>query len=227
MRYIRGRIRLVSFSELTMKGFRVYVRYGFWMEQGHACFGGKAHPVKSPGYLKGGFMPKEFMEAIRPIAEAAAEILRKYRKDLCDIIDECNDPDTFCFGGYFHLFMAAKGMTKYHLDKTNALAFLFPLSLLGRSRNKMMGGGFEICVAEKQNVGFCWRVGDCCFADTRNLGHGTGKYLGGIGDRMLGMFIIQSSIFSKYNKNKEVLALREKTYEYFNEHTKKVHWEEK
>ena len=177
--------------------------------QGHAKFGGKVHYVKSKAFFEAGNqIPKEFLDAIQPIAKIASELLKVHRYDLWKLIQDLQDPETFLFGGCFHLFMASKGVTRYHVDQTNTLAFLFPIKLLHEG-----AGGLEIYLKENVTVGCSWKVGDCSFIDARNLVHGTGTYDFVHDDRVIGMLIIQSSIFTRYAKNKAVLTLRDKTLE--------------
>ena len=173
---------LWQWREDKTRGPKKFIIDGLWTAQGHARPGDKVYVAGTAGrhrHLPGYLLISCCLEILSTLANA---FLRKYRPDVCFLLDYQHYSSVF---GYFNMFMCPRGTSKMHVDRMDLLAFLFLILT-----DDKCGGGLEL---GGSGLYCAWKIGDCIILDSSQIHHGSRKYFGDVGNRLVGIFILQTS----------------------------------
>lgn len=119
---------------------------------------------------------QELISVIRGISSIAEGALHRYRPELCPILPTS-------VWGPFNVFFGLRGVVKPHIDKNDAISFVFPIRMEKSSNGGLRIGSTSYC---------CNSVpGDAVLMDTDVIQHGVEDYKGEASDRIIGTFVIQ------------------------------------
>ena len=175
---------LWQFKDDTKRGPKPFYFARNWTARGHGVSGGEV--FQAGGKVNSNALyeeRKEVEDILLDLCPHVCQLLKKYRPDITNLFQNYteNDPD-FLFG-YFHLFMAAQGLSTMHKDSNDLISFMFVIKQKEEAGGELEVGGTNKAIA--------WEVGDGIFMDTADLFHGSRQFEGPEEERLVGLFIIQ------------------------------------
>lgn len=172
--------KLWEFKADRRRGPKDFFITGRWHQQGHTRPGiDKTYPAGKAG--KAPLDNRQPVESILDdLTRRACDLLAQYRPDIVELLGDIeNDPD-FSYG-FFHLFMAARGLARLHKDQNDIVSLMFLIQSPGSGGELEIGG---------TGTAIGWQVGDVVIMDTADITHGTRDFFGEDSGRIVGLFII-------------------------------------
>jgi len=160
---------------------RSYFIAGKWCAVGHARPGvDGAHWAKPVGDLLV-FPQQDMVECLQYFARVASENLERYQPEIFHGVHGLYES----IFGAFHIFFGLRGIVRQHVDRNDAISFIFPIQMEEGSKGGLEIGGSGLCCASKP--------GDAVLFDSDLLSHGVPEYLANPSERIVGVFAIQKN----------------------------------
>lgn len=170
--------KLWEFKKDNVRGSKEYFTTGEWNALGHHMPSEPIYPAgkagkameKNPEYYS------TMDKLIKDFSMKITELIKKHRPDVFDEVGS-----KLCYGGV-HLLIVPRGVSKMHKDVNDKLSILVLLKSEGDGGELELGG---------TKLAIAWNVGDVIILNSADIWHGSRKFSGFIGDRIVADFIIK------------------------------------